>query len=310
MCRTPRRTSATATTTATSTTRALPRYHHHRQQPTARPRLGPKPNSRPPPHVPPTPRRAAQIPAGSDGFPTQLNVRYAMFQDTHIMMLVGFGFLYTLLRRYAWSGVSYNYLITVFTIEWAVLALGFWVNATKHRVAREAGEPGMFSAVPLGIDSLIDADYIAATVLISFGAIIGRVSPMQCLVRGGCGAPCPARAPCPTRAPPRNPPRPRPPARARARARSSASSARSRARLACSCGPLTARPCPPAARPVCTHARRVQIMLFFEVIFATANVQIGRELRVTDPGGSMVRARACVCVPVRARARCEPPRRG
>ena len=47
-----------------------------------------------------------------------------MFQDTHVMMLLGFGFLYTLLRRYAWSGVSFNYIITVLALEWGILLTG------------------------------------------------------------------------------------------------------------------------------------------------------------------------------------------
>jgi hypothetical protein len=49
-----------------------------------------------------------------------------MFSDTHTMMIIGFGFLYTLMRKYAWSGVSWNYLITAFVIQWAVLMNGFW----------------------------------------------------------------------------------------------------------------------------------------------------------------------------------------
>ena len=65
-----------------------------------------------------------QNPHHSTEFPTQLNVRYAMFQDTHVMMLLGFGFLYTLLRRYAWSGVSFNYIITVLALEWGILLTG------------------------------------------------------------------------------------------------------------------------------------------------------------------------------------------
>jgi hypothetical protein len=80
-----------------------------------------------------------------------------------------------------------------------------------HRRQADAGVPTSFPSIPLNIGMLIQGDYVVATVLISFGAIIGRVSAMQCLV-----------------------------------------------------------------------------MLFFEVIFATANVQIGFELNVTDPGGSML----------------------
>ena len=42
------------------------------------------------------------------------------------MMLVGFGFLYTLLHRYSWSGVALNFILTVLTIQWAIISQGFW----------------------------------------------------------------------------------------------------------------------------------------------------------------------------------------
>lgn len=44
------------------------------------------------------------IDAAQTGSSGQLGVIYSMFQDTHVMMLLGFGFLYTLLHRYSWSG--------------------------------------------------------------------------------------------------------------------------------------------------------------------------------------------------------------
>lgn len=113
------------------------------------------------------------------GGEAQLEVRYAMFQDTHVMMLLGFGFLYTLLRRYAWSGVSWNYIITVLTIQWAMLTLGFWKNVRNHRMDKDASG---FPSIPLSVDSLVDADYVAATVLISFGAVIGRLSATQAVL--------------------------------------------------------------------------------------------------------------------------------
>lgn len=49
--------------------------------------------------------------------PGPIESRYHMFQDTHVMMILGFGFLYTLMRRYAWSGVGYNYIITVLALQ-------------------------------------------------------------------------------------------------------------------------------------------------------------------------------------------------
>lgn len=106
--------------------------------------------------------------------------QYAMWMDTHSMVALGFGFLYTLLRRYGWSGVSLNFIITAFCIQWALLCNGFYesVHTYRHVNASGAGFPPVFLSLP----SLINADYTAATVLISFGALLGRVSAAQMLV--------------------------------------------------------------------------------------------------------------------------------
>ncbi|CAF4197162.1 unnamed protein product, partial [Rotaria sordida] len=46
---------------------------------------------------------------------------YSFFQDAHVMMFIGFGFLMTFLRRYSFSSVSFNFLIAAFVVEWAIL---------------------------------------------------------------------------------------------------------------------------------------------------------------------------------------------
>ena len=121
---------------------------------------------------------AAGINVDVAGGPGPGGFEYAAFQDTHVMMLIGFGFLYTLLRRYAWSGVGWNFIVTVFTIQWALLLNGFWGNA----VARTSFGAVGFPRIELSLASLINADYTAATVLISFGALLGRVSPTKMLI--------------------------------------------------------------------------------------------------------------------------------
>ena len=103
---------------------------------------------------------------------------YPMFQDTHIMMGIGFGFLYTLLRRYAWTGVGLNFLLCACTYQWAILCNGFWDNV---RLTATGEHETFWKAIPLSLESLINGDYIVATILISFGALLGRLSPAQAL---------------------------------------------------------------------------------------------------------------------------------
>ena len=93
------------------------------------------------------------------------------------MMGIGFGFLYTLLRRYAWTGVGLNFLLCACTYQWAILCTGFWDNVL-HIVV---GKHETFKAIPLNLEALINGDYVTATILISFGAMLGRISPAQAL---------------------------------------------------------------------------------------------------------------------------------
>ena len=48
-----------------------------------------------------------------------------MFQDVHVMMFVGFGFLMTYMKRYGLSSVGLNMLVAAFVIQWATLMSGF-----------------------------------------------------------------------------------------------------------------------------------------------------------------------------------------
>ncbi|XP_046383538.1 ammonium transporter Rh type A isoform X1 [Ischnura elegans] len=93
---------------------------------------------------------------------------YAMFMDVHVMIFIGFGFLMTFLRRYGYSSVGLNMLVSALSIQWAALATGFF-----HM---ENGK------IPIAIDSILSADLATAAVLISLGAVLGKTSPLQLLV--------------------------------------------------------------------------------------------------------------------------------
>ncbi|KAK3600171.1 hypothetical protein CHS0354_018229 [Potamilus streckersoni] len=96
--------------------------------------------------------------------------RYPMFQDVHVMIFVGFGFLMTFLKRYGYSAVGVNLLIAAFAIQWA-----FLVRGVIHEVTH--GEK-----IHITLLEMLSADFASATVLISFGAVLGKTSALQLLV--------------------------------------------------------------------------------------------------------------------------------
>ncbi|XP_072107553.1 ammonium transporter Rh type A-like [Mobula birostris] len=99
----------------------------------------------------------------------QFHNLYPSFQDVHVMIFVGFGFLMTFLKKYGFSSVGFNLLIAAFGLQWGTLMQG-WLHHIHDR------------QIKVNILSLINADFSTATVLISFGAILGKTNPVQLLI--------------------------------------------------------------------------------------------------------------------------------
>uniref|UniRef100_A0A667Z8J1 Rh family, C glycoprotein, like 1 n=1 Tax=Myripristis murdjan TaxID=586833 RepID=A0A667Z8J1_9TELE len=97
--------------------------------------------------------------------------RYPSFQDVHVMIFVGFGFLMTFLKRYSFGGVGFNFLIASFGVQWALLMQG-WFHTLDHSTGK----------IYIGVESLINADFCTAGSLIAYGALLGKVSPVQLMV--------------------------------------------------------------------------------------------------------------------------------
>ncbi|XP_007665159.1 ammonium transporter Rh type A [Ornithorhynchus anatinus] len=95
-------------------------------------------------------------------------VLYPLFQDVHVMIFIGFGFLMTFLKKYGFSSVGFNLLIAALGLQWGTLMQGLWHNEGKK--------------FHVDILTLINADFSTASVLISFGAVLGKTSPVQMLV--------------------------------------------------------------------------------------------------------------------------------
>ncbi|XP_018779900.3 ammonium transporter Rh type B isoform X2 [Serinus canaria] len=90
-------------------------------------------------------------------------------QDVHVQVLLSFGLLVAFLSRYGPGSAAISILITAFSIQWAVLIQGmlyFFLNGKIY----------------VGARSMVSADLCTAAVLISTGAVLGRVNPVQMLL--------------------------------------------------------------------------------------------------------------------------------
>lgn len=99
-------------------------------------------------------------------------IYYQLFQNVHVMIFIGFGFLMVFLKSYSWTAVGYNYLIACYVILLAILFTGFWHQTFE----------GEYQMIKLTMSTLINADYAAAVHLITFGVLLGRVSLPQLIL--------------------------------------------------------------------------------------------------------------------------------
>ncbi|XP_006152853.1 ammonium transporter Rh type C isoform X1 [Tupaia chinensis] len=110
----------------------------------------------------------------SSNLENEFYYRYPSFQDVHTMVFVGFGFLMTFLQRYGFSAVGFNFLLAAFGIQWALLMQGWLRFMEDGRII--LGVENLFP------HSLINADFCVASVCVAFGALLGKVSPVQLLI--------------------------------------------------------------------------------------------------------------------------------
>jgi ammonium transporter Rh len=102
----------------------------------------------------------------------EYNARYTVFTNVHIMIFIGFAYLMVFLRKHGYSSVGLTFLIGALIIQWYPLVKGFWDGALA----------GHFEKIHFDIKMLITSDFCAGSILITFGVVLGKVSPPQMLM--------------------------------------------------------------------------------------------------------------------------------
>lgn len=109
---------------------------------------------------------------------------YGMFQDVHVMIFLGFGFLMTFLKRYGLSAVSLNMLCSALAIEVFTLVYGAFHPHCQDPQFTYGSEDctSLWPVIDVNLVTLLSADFSTAAVLISFGVVLGVTSPLQLVV--------------------------------------------------------------------------------------------------------------------------------
>lgn len=96
---------------------------------------------------------------------------YHQFKDVNIMIFIGFGMLYTILKDHQWSSMALVLFLGIISVEFSFFCYYLWYNTFKN------GE--WETKIKIDYDILLNIVYNSVTVLISLGAVIGKLSMIQ-----------------------------------------------------------------------------------------------------------------------------------
>jgi len=104
--------------------------------------------------------------------PGTVTQAYNMFIGVEIMMFIGFGYLMTFLKLYGLGAVGFTMVATAMALQFAVFTEAFWYQVWYNH----------YTYVSFNMYTLLGALYTVSAVLITFGALIGKISPVQFLL--------------------------------------------------------------------------------------------------------------------------------
>ena len=94
---------------------------------------------------------------------------YNMYLGVEFMIFFGFGYLMTFMSKYGLGAVGFTMMIACIGIQYGILVEGFFKNMYH----------GSWGYVKVDMYSFMDSLHQIATILISYGAVIGKVGSLQ-----------------------------------------------------------------------------------------------------------------------------------
>lgn len=107
--------------------------------------------------------------AGHQGHGGDFDATYPLGVHVMMMLLGGFGFLMTFLKRFGMSALGFTLIITCITAQLSILVFGFLKMEDEF-------------VIRISFIDVIEAGIVSAGVLISFGVVIGKINLLQLLL--------------------------------------------------------------------------------------------------------------------------------
>lgn len=103
-------------------------------------------------------------------------IKYSSFQHLHIMIFIGFGFIMSFLRKHGFSSIGYTFILAAIIIQLHPLYSELLNSIYNNH----------FTKIKLDVLTLVFGDFAACSVLISYGAMLGKIDIFQLVTLGIC----------------------------------------------------------------------------------------------------------------------------
>lgn len=101
---------------------------------------------------------------------------YDYFRDINVMIFIGFAYLMTFLRRYGFSAIGYTFLLSALVSQWSVILECFAVSQEPQYGY------SIDKTCKVETFKLLNCLFASATVMISYGAVLGKATPAQLVI--------------------------------------------------------------------------------------------------------------------------------
>ena len=102
----------------------------------------------------------------------QTNFFYPILQDINVMIIIGFGFLMVFLHKHSFSSVSFTFFISALAVQMYILWCCLWESVIKEH----------YEKIDVSYFEIICGLYCAGAILISYGALLGKITAFQFLI--------------------------------------------------------------------------------------------------------------------------------
>jgi len=108
------------------------------------------------------------------GQPLRVDNYYTFFIHMMLFVFFGWGFLSAWLKKHGYTSIAFSFMIAIFAFQFNFFMIGVWRNIDAQGTD--------WNWIPMNFQTLIETIYGPLAVLVTYGAVLGKITPLELLI--------------------------------------------------------------------------------------------------------------------------------